>query len=526
MLTVADVLAMELMEQAAVKSARDDLVNRPVEGVSVIELPVEDFVKKNELVLTTGIGCDDRQELQKYVEDVEASEAAGLCVAVGRHIPEIPPSVIDYCDDRHFPIIEIPWKLRFADITQQVLQELSKRRQLAAQQSEKTQQQLLNLILHGGDLTSISQYILEQTKKPAVIIDEYGSVQGMSRGSEQLLEQWRAQAANDETESIRKIPIRSASHVQGIILFPAADRHLDGGQEDWLLEHASTAAALWFLRENAVKETEWRMRGDFVWSLTKGDYDNLEAAEARAKANQFNLRLSYVCLLGKCEIDLGDPAAEMKMRQTVTMLQQLQDRIDLRIMATYKTPWIVVFLEGDQESALENARKLFKAFDEAPQMISRMTISWGIGENRAGVGTFRESYESAQSALDIGMRLKGPGFRTAYGDIPMYRALALLAQNEEIRKLTEDVIGKLIRYQQEKRINMLQTARSYIQHKGNISKTARALHLHRQSLVYRLQKIETLTQKSFDNPDDVFLIDLCMKIWEAGMSGSSTVPPE
>ena len=42
------------------------------------------------------------------------------------------------------------------------------------------------------------------------------------------------------------------------------------------------------------------------------------------------------------------------------------------------------------------------------------------------------------------------------------------------------------------------------------------LNLHRQSLLYRLKKIESLTNLSLDNPDDVFLLNISIKVWQTG----------
>ncbi len=48
--------------------------------------------------------------------------------------------------------------------------------------------------------------------------------------------------------------------------------------------------------------------------------------------------------------------------------------------------------------------------------------------------------------------------------------------------------------------------------KGNVSKTARELNLHRQSLLYRLKKIEALTNRSLSNTDDLFLLNLSIRL--------------
>ncbi|MGM8212901.1 helix-turn-helix domain-containing protein [Virgibacillus sp. W0430] len=57
----------------------------------------------------------------------------------------------------------------------------------------------------------------------------------------------------------------------------------------------------------------------------------------------------------------------------------------------------------------------------------------------------------------------------------------------------------------------------YEDQKGNSSKAARILNLHRQSLLYRLKKIESLTNMSLNNQDDVLLLNLSIKVWHSGL---------
>jgi purine catabolism regulator len=520
MLTVQDIINLDLMNRVKIKTAHDTLTERTVEGVSVIEIPVENFVRENEFVLSTAVGCGHNPKLlKKFVEDIFISRAAALALATGPHISTIPQNVLHFADQHRFPVIEIPWELRFADISQTILQKLYERRQKAAEQSEKIQQQLLNLILHGGDLSGIAQFIYEKTKQPTVIVDSKDTIRGKSRDTNDLTENRNDHVKLKHSKYLKKIPIRSASQIQGSIVVLARKNANYTLHEKNLLEHAATAAALWFLRENAVKETEIKIRGDFILDLAKGKFQSWDSARSRARSLKFDIDLSYVCLLGK--IDNGEVLSldNQNIQNTVELIHNLGNIMGRKVMITSLENMLVLFLETEKESVMETIHMFFRQLDEKLSTTNTV-ISWGIGENHVGIGTFRESYHAALSALDIGIRQKGLGHRTMYGDTSVYRALSILSTNEEMRDIIHEIIGKLIDYRHEKNIDLLTTIREYTRHQANISKTARSLHLHRQSLVYRLQKIETLTGRSFDDPDDRFLLELCTKMWEAGLSSS------
>ena len=46
-------------------------------SISVQELPIDDFVQKNEMILSTAIGClDSRDAFQQFLYEIKQSEAA------------------------------------------------------------------------------------------------------------------------------------------------------------------------------------------------------------------------------------------------------------------------------------------------------------------------------------------------------------------------------------------------------------------------------------------------------------------
>jgi purine catabolism regulator len=91
-----------------------------------------------------------------------------------------------------------------------------------------------------------------------------------------------------------------------------------------------------------------------------------------------------------------------------------------------------------------------------------------------------------------------------------------LAKNEEIRQIAEATVAPLHHYSVERGIDLMKTVRTYNECKGNVSQTSRELNLHRQSLLYRLKKIESLTSCDLNNSDDLFLIELSIRLHTAG----------
>ena len=55
----------------------------------------------------------------------------------------------------------------------------------------------------------------------------------------------------------------------------------------------------------------------------------------------------------------------------------------------------------------------------------------------------------------------------------------------------------------------------YLANERNVSQTAKALYLHRNSVTYRIEKISSIMKTSLDNADNRLSIELSIRLWES-----------
>ncbi|PTX58459.1 purine catabolism regulator [Melghirimyces profundicolus] len=552
MLTVKDVIDMDVMEGAKVRTAETWLPLRRVDWVSVIEVPVDNFIRENELILSSAIGCSqDTGQFCRFVRDVIRSGASALAVATGHYLSRIPEEAIQLAENKKMPLIEIPWEIRFSDIVQRVAKELDRKQDRIARLSKDVQQHLLQLLLGGANLSGIATATEERWGQPAIIVGESGEILGQSPRSKLLSRLWAEYLEKSrpvlvhqltasrnpihsewrwfqlDEQTCLEMPIRSARKLQGYLLSLLPDGK---GAEEFakteglmILEHAATTAALWFLQNQAVRETELRFRHDYIWSLAKGEFHSQEVARSRARTLGFDIGRSYVCLAGRLE-ESGPRRPEPEVPEQLinrleSEIQRAGRRMNRRLLVASQGVEWVVYLESSPEQATETAHEFLDRLEGTfLQEASGWRISWGVAENRAGLFTFENGYQDARTALEIGRKQKGPGHRSFFKETGLYRALRHLGNHTEMREITWKTMEQLFRYSRQRGIDLIQTLKVYIRHQCNVSQTARELNLHRQSLLYRLRKIEFLTGLTLLNPDDLFLLHLSLKIWENEMN--------
>ncbi|MFB5189182.1 PucR family transcriptional regulator [Alicyclobacillus fastidiosus] len=552
-LTVRNVMDLEVMNAARVLTDSALLDQRAVKSVSVIEIPVEDFVREHEFVLTTGVGCSENPRLAlEFVSDVINCGAAALAIATGRHILEIPDEVVSLAAKHQFPLIEVPWETRFADITSDVLAALNNTRESILKESEEIQGQLLSLILNSSDLADIANFIYDKLTYPILIIDRQGKLIARSNHSESLYTEWKQSdkfrfhpfhvtsdrdfpASNQQlvhrvgTHRFLKVSIRSSSEVLGYFItsiprgmplntfFPI--------EKAYILEHASTAAALTFLRSHMIQSTESRLRTNFIWNLANGEIRSWDVILSQAESFGYNIAESHVCLIAHIENlqrvfhqSVRDVSFDNWVETTLTQLEEcVRDAGEAdhyNLLVTYHDDELIIFYGRPEDGGPDTPLNALIDILEAciSERIEGLLFSWGIGNFHEGADAFQQSYTQARLAIDLGYRKKGRGQRTHYTEVSLNEAFVRLADDPEMQNVTDSVLGRLFEYDRMKSMDLVETLRTYLRNQCNVSQTSRDMNIHRQTLIYRIHKIESLTNRSLVDPDDLFLLDLSLRL--------------
>lgn len=554
-ITVQEIVNLPIFNTAKVKSGIELLGDRHVEWMSAIEGPVENFVRKYEFILTTGLGCESDPELLfDFTKDVYESGASALGIAIGRYVFDIPQEIIDFAEEKEFVLIEIPWELRFTDLQREVMKEINIRQEGFMERARDTQKTLIDYVIHGKDLSEIIQFVEKELNCHIVYTDSSGRVKAGQGNPSELMEQW--ESVRDQAEVIEEDSafrhIQRVSFRDGYILkkeiAPGTIRVAQGSfvivlkEKKWLtpnmlqvLESLSAATALWISREDAIVKTEIRLRNEFIWGLAKTPQMTLDKnVHSRARLLGYNLDVPYVCMVGYSDnfdsfYDSQHGQQEFGFKSIIYYIEEevryAASVVDKQFAFTFDDDRLIIYLQFTNEEHTTVHHFLDFLDKRLNTLMPGVVFSWGIGMSRDGLMQFYESFQKANAALDIVRKQKEPGQRISFEDTKLNRLLLHLAHNQEVHDITLATLAPLIDYEEKREMDLIDTFIAYDNQNGNVSQAARVLNMHRQSLLYRLRKIESLTHLSLDNPDDVFLLNISIKVWLAGMVSQNDYTP-
>ncbi len=179
------------------------------------------------------------------------------------------------------------------------------------------------------------------------------------------------------------------------------------------------------------------------------------------------------------------------MDETLALLEQYGgNSLDTAVQMSEDTCALVRFVREDGDgyrASVDYAECLVQSIKEELGIDALA----GVGPIVKGVKDVRNSYEGAENALRYADVFEISGNVHSYRDFILIRMLEDIPESKCVEYLTE------ITDEQFKEIfddeEMLLTAEAFLQSSLNVSETSRNLYMHRNTLLYRLDKIEKAT---------------------------------
>lgn len=86
-----------------------------------------------------------------------------------------------------------------------------------------------------------------------------------------------------------------------------------------------------------------------------------------------------------------------------------------------------------------------------------------------------------------------------YYNYMLRQSMHLVMDNQPVETMLHPMIRKLIAYDREYHTDYLETFKIYLNNRCNVTETAKQLHMHRNTLLHRVKRIEELLDSSFDD---------------------------
>lgn len=213
------------------------------------------------------------------------------------------------------------------------------------------------------------------------------------------------------------------------------------------------------------------------------------------------------------EKDLKDEKKVMELKSTFHQLVHgLLAKNKRKYLYLLRSDSVILLLNQQGENS-ETTRKMADQIREVvKQRLEGLTVSIGIGNTYQEIKDLRKSLKEAEQALSMLKATNSKDLTCFYKNLGVYRLLGKIQDRQELEDFCQETIGSLLEYDKVYKANLLVTLETFLRENCNSVRAAQALYIHRNTLKYRLQKIEEISHCSLETEENRFHFQLALKV--------------
>jgi purine catabolism regulator len=282
----------------------------------------------------------------------------------------------------------------------------------------------------------------------------------------------------------------------------------------------AAACAIELSRERAVSEAEDRLQADFVESLVTGTFGSIEAVQTRARRLGFDLEQAFGAIVFGEGSDEGgtDGGRIVSARRLRPALEAEIGQRGIRApVGTRGERAVLLVPQGGAEPVA--LKQLAEELRAALSVALAAGVSAGVGRVHAGVEGIRLAFQEADGALTLGRRVLGAGQVAHFAELGLYRLLLALRSTAELEAFYADTLGALAEYDRKNDAELINTLDAYFACLGSPTEAAERLHVHRNTLLYRLNRIQLVAGIDLGDAETRLALHLALRVREVLQAG-------
>lgn len=521
LITVDAALRLPALRRGApeVLAGREHL-HRPIRWVHAAEIStIATSFKGGELLLTIGMGVGKvASQQRRFIDQLAEREVAAVVIELGQLFRQVPPALIDRASARGLPLIALHREIPFIEVTEAIHGHILGRQLAALRRGEDIHRRFTELMLEGSGIPEILSTLAHEIANPVLLEkSNHGILYHATHRSSapDVLGAWQAMShddqsrASDASDGAIVMPVRTTGGATwGRLVALSIDSTLDEFARV-AVERAVPLVALTLLRSHQEEVLSTRERGNFLADIAADRLDPADAAQ-RAQILGFEPRASDLLLPLAIATSFSTAAHtkndddtawapvwrvllnEMRSRAIPILVGARTSHGDALVLLTLPTPDRRRAYIELAATVLHAAAKRHLKTIEAPVIAAgRAVTSW-----RELPEALREVADTAELARAASPR---PWHDAATPDVD--RLLLKLRTDPDLRQFVHHRLQPLIDHDRRRASKLLPTLQALLEHQGRKAETARALHLERQSLYHRIQRIQGLLDADLDDPD-------------------------
>lgn len=528
--TVADFLSGSELEGIRLVAGFNGL-DRTITRTNIIDNPDSlDWFMPGELVLSSGYLFQQQPHLQGEIIPALADiGCSGLCIKTGRYFHSLPDSMLAQAQELDFPLIELPFGRSLSTAMDVVNRQLTQQGEHRLEKTLSIHREVMQTALTSTGLNNLTEALVRLIGNPVMVTDSnWNLLCYQDRGdnpfplsdfvnttlrrppfSEAFLQTLPNSLRHYKKAVTRSFPIGGEAGVRCRIRPIAAHDYIYGYIIVWesvrpmteldfvAVEQVAVVAALERIRAKEVEQTKLRVRKDFLSDLLADNIGSVNAARSLAKLHGLPFDCPYRCLILREKQVSGRDQEHFLVRMDALAEAATRGAMEkgLHVVAVPQGVQLVVLVQLDHLPA-DDMPVLRDAMNHIVKLAEPTPVEGGIlavlGRSVPHLGQISHSFRDAQSGVQMVLASRMEDCVVITDDFAVYQLLSEHMDRDALRRFCQSSVGPLLAYDQKHGTQLTLTLEGYFAHNGSITDAARHMYIHRNTYIYRLEKIKTL----------------------------------
>lgn len=309
-------------------------------------------------------------------------------------------------------------------------------------------------------------------------------------------------------------PIRTKNQNYGF-LFLLCDhaRHEMIEKYDKLIQYTASLCALHLRHEQELVKEKQRYKDAFLFDILYGNIKNKEDILSYGMIWKWDFEEPHMVVVFSL-IDYNHYSDDRQLLEAV-------DYIVEKSLAQHGINPIKIRRQGEIISMIPvNEKTNYHKKKELTDFIQYMLkqtkdtslkgrVACGIGQVYNNPVNLYRSYQEAKVAFELGLLLKNE-FQF-FHDLGLERIL-YKHDLQDLKEFYQHIVGDLVKYDEDNQSELMETLEAFANHQFDLKQTSEAIFLHRNTLRYRIKKIEEILDIKLDDMNNRLHIIAAFKI--------------
>jgi purine catabolism regulator len=455
--------------------------------------------------------------LERVIRGLQEANVSAVAV-----IGPVGQEAIEAAEQVGMPLFILPERTNANAVERAVIRLIVDREAALGRYRAQIAHQLAEVVMANRGWDALASALAHVSQKAVVIQDAMLRILGQAAGSGpmwplrgedvQRLESLRLLPIGEGETSRLVLPIRVEGNLSGYLSLIGLTGAFDVS-DHIIAEEGALVCALELAKERAVTGTEAQQRTHFLEELLNSP--DLDPGILMRRARAFNYDPSppqMVLVLGVASNDGPDPGYLARRIQEEFAQRKVAGFVAIRLHSP--APVIAIYPVPSESSAWVGRRLARAVLEALERQFTQVPLVAALSRPVEKLSKMKEAADEAEQAWSLGRRLAATGGSRLVdaAELGVYRLLLPLERSPVLHTFYQETIGMLEEYDRRQGTDLMYTLEVYFSQLGNLSRTAEVMHLHRNTLIYRLERIAAILGVDLEDAEIRLRLQLALKV--------------